>query len=71
MITAFKNIWAKEPNYISIEYALKRIKEGKSKSLVDEIRNTLDKEKAGEIEKTIKSLSIAVLLCLILIMFTS
>jgi len=53
MITAFKNIWAKEPNYISIEYALKRIKEGKSKALVDEIRNTLDKEKAGELKKNL------------------
>ena len=53
MITAFKNIWAKEPNYITIEHALKRVKEGKSKGLVDEIRNTLDKEKAGELKKNL------------------
>ena len=53
MITAFKNIWAKEPNYITIEHALKRVKEGKSKGLVDDIRNTLDKEKAGELKKNL------------------
>jgi hypothetical protein len=53
MITAFKNIWAKEPNYITIKHALKRVKEGKSKGLVDEIRNTLDKEKAGELKKNL------------------
>lgn len=53
MITAFKNIWAKEPNYITIEHALKRVKEGKSKVLVEEIRNTIDKEKAGELKKNL------------------
>lgn len=53
MITAFKNIWAKEPNYITIEHALKRVKEGKSRVLVEEIRNTIDKEKAGELKKNL------------------
>jgi hypothetical protein len=53
MITAFKNIWSKEPHYISIDLALNRIKNGNSKKLVEEIRNTLDKEKAGELKKNL------------------
>jgi hypothetical protein len=53
MITAFKNIWSKEPHYISIDLALNRIKNGNSKNLVEEIRNTLDKEKAGELKKNL------------------
>ena len=51
MITAIKNIWSKEPHYISVELALNRIKNGNSKKLVEEIRNTLDKEKAAELKK--------------------
>ena len=53
MITAFKNIWSKEPHYITVELALNRIKNGNSKKLVEEIRNTLDKEKAGELKKNL------------------
>lgn len=53
IITAFKNIWSKEPHYISVELALNRIKNGNSKKLVEEIRNTLDKEKAGELKKNL------------------
>jgi hypothetical protein len=52
-ITAFKNIWSKEPHYITVELALNRIKNGNSKKLVEEIRNTLDKEKAGELKKNL------------------
>jgi hypothetical protein len=53
MITAFKNIWSKEPHYISVDLALNRIKNGNSKKLVEEIRNTLDKEKAAELKKNL------------------
>ncbi len=53
MITAFKNIWSKQPHYISVELALNRIKNGNSKVLVDEIRNTIDKEKGGELKKNL------------------
>ena len=53
MITAFKNIWSKDPHYISVELALNRIKNGNSKKLVEEIRNTLDKEKAAELKKNL------------------
>ena len=55
MITIFKNIFSKEPNYISVELALQRIKEGKSKNTVEEIRNTLDKEKANKIKLNLPS----------------
>ena len=53
MITAYKNIWAKDPHYITLESALNRIKNGSSKNLVEEIRNTLDKEKAAELKKNL------------------
>ena len=49
MITIYKNIFSKEANYISIDKALERIKNGKSKEQIDEIRNTLDKEKANKL----------------------
>jgi hypothetical protein len=55
MITIFKNIFSKEPNYISVEAALKRIQEGKSKSTVFEIRGTIDKEKANKIKLNLPS----------------
>jgi hypothetical protein len=55
MITIFKNIFSKEPNYISVEAALKRIQEGKSKSTVSEIRGTIDKEKANKIKLNLPS----------------
>lgn len=56
MITIFKNIFSKEPNYISVEAALKRIQQGKSKLLVEEIRKTIDKEKANKIKLNLPSI---------------
>lgn len=53
--TIFRNIFSKEPNYISIEDALKRIKSGKSRVLVEEIRATIDKEKAGKLKANLPS----------------
>lgn len=53
--TIFKNIFSKEPHYITIEKALERIKSGSSKELVTEIRNTLDKEKANKIKLNLPS----------------
>lgn len=55
MITIYKNIFSKEPNYITVEVALQRIKEGRSKTTVEEIRNTLDKEKANKIKLNLPS----------------
>ena len=56
MITIFKNIFSKEPNYISVEAALKRIQQGKSKKTVEEIRKTIDKEKASKIKLNLPSI---------------
>ena len=53
--TIFKNIFSKEPHYITIEKALERIKNGSSRELVTEIRNTLDKEKANKIKLNLPS----------------
>lgn len=53
--TIFKNIFSKEPHYITIEKALERIKNGSSNELVTEIRNTLDKEKANKIKLNLPS----------------
>jgi hypothetical protein len=53
--TIFKNIFSKEPHFITIEKALERIKSGSSKELVIEIRNTLDKEKANKIKLNLPS----------------
>lgn len=55
MVTIYKNIFSKEANYISLESALKRIKNGKSKDQIDEIRNTVDKEKANKLKLNLPS----------------
>jgi hypothetical protein len=53
--TIFKNIFSKEPNYISVDAALNRIVVGKSKALVEQVRSTLDKEKAQKIKSNLPS----------------
>lgn len=55
IVTIFKNIFSKEPHYISLKDALKRIEQGNSKAIVDEIRVTLDKEKANKIKFNLPS----------------
>lgn len=55
MITIFKNIFSKEPHYITVDAALKRIVEGNSKRIVEEIRATIDKEKANKIKCNLPS----------------
>lgn len=55
MITIFKNIYSKEPYYTSVDKALERISKGNSRGLVEEIRNTLDKDKANELKKNLPS----------------
>jgi hypothetical protein len=54
-ITIFKNIFSKEPHFISVEKALERIKLGASKSLVLDIRLALDKEKANKLKLNLPS----------------
>lgn len=53
--TIFKNIYSKEPHYISIDEAIERIRVGKSRVNVDEIRNTVDKEKANKLKANLPS----------------
>ena len=55
MITIFKNIFSKEPFYISVDEALERIKSGRSKTIVEEIRKTLDKDKANKLKSNLPS----------------
>lgn len=55
MITIYKNIFSKDPNYISVEKALERIKIGKSKEQVIEIRKQLDKERANKLKSNLPS----------------
>lgn len=55
MVTIFKNIFSKEPFYVSVDDALERIKSGKSRKIVEEIRDTLDKEKANKIKLNLPS----------------
>lgn len=55
IVTIFKNIFSKEPHYISLQDALKRIEQGNSKTIVDEVRSTLDKEKANKVKFNLPS----------------
>lgn len=55
MVTIFKNIFSKEPFYVLVDEALERIRTGKSKKIVDEIRGTLDKEKANKLKLNLPS----------------
>jgi len=56
MITIFKNIFSKEPHFITVEKALERIKLGASKQLVMDIRLALDKEKAKKLKLNLPSI---------------
>lgn len=51
-VTIFKNITStKSPFYRDVEFVLNRIKEGKNRELVDQIRFEVDKEKRDELKK--------------------
>ena len=56
MVTAYINIFSKEPHYITVEKALDRIKTGKSKEKVLEIRAQLDKERANKLKCNLPSI---------------
>jgi hypothetical protein len=56
MITIFKNIFSKEPHFITVEKAIERIKLGASKQLVLDIRLALDKEKANKLKLNLPSI---------------
>jgi hypothetical protein len=54
-ITIFKNIFSKEPHYMTVERVLNRIMEGKSREKVEEIRSQIDKEKANKLKANLPS----------------
>lgn len=49
--TIFQSIYDKEPHHITVDKALARIKEGRSASKVQEVREALDKAKADALKK--------------------
>lgn len=54
--TIFKNILTpNEPHYCTVDTALQRIKHGKSREKIEQIRATLDKGKAQELKKDLPS----------------
>lgn len=55
-VTIFKNIFSKEPHFITVDKALERIKLGASKALVLDIRLALDKEKANKLKLNLPSI---------------
>jgi len=56
MITAYRNLFSNEPFYVSVDAALKRIQQGSSRSKVEEIRTTQDKDKASELKKDLPAI---------------
>lgn len=50
MVTIFKNLYSKDAYYITVDEALDRIITGKSMKQVEEIRRTIDKEKANKLK---------------------
>lgn len=55
-VTIYKNIFSKEPYYISVDDALERISQGKSMDKVREIQTQIDKEKANKLKANLPSI---------------
>lgn len=55
-ITVFRNAYNDKPYYTTLGEALERIKNGKSKEQVDEIRTTQDKNKADSLKRNLPSM---------------
>lgn len=53
MVTAFRNIFSKEPFYLTVDEALDRIKTGKSKDAVEWLRNEINDEKKVNLKKNL------------------
>jgi len=49
-VTIYKDVFSKEPRYISVDSALKRIQEGRSKEQIEKIRSEVDKERADKLK---------------------
>lgn len=55
MVTIFSNIFDKRPYYISLDAALSRIKNGKSKKAISEIRSMMSKDRADKLKQYLPS----------------
>ena len=55
IVTIFKDINSKAPFYITIEDALKRIKDGKSKELIEQVRQEPDRERRNLLKSKLPS----------------
>jgi hypothetical protein len=53
--TIYKNIFAKKAYHLPVEECLERIKNGKSKDLIETIRVTLDKDRSSEMKRNLPS----------------
>lgn len=53
--TIFKNIFDKEPHYITVDQALERIQSGKSRIQIEEIRAQIDKDRANKLKLNLPS----------------
>jgi len=58
-ITIYESIFTKNPHHISVSKALARIKDGKSASIVDQIRATTDKATIDQLKKTLPAVAFA------------
>lgn len=53
MVTIFKNIYDKQPFYITVDAALDRIKSGRSMQQISEIRKQLSKDRADKLKSNL------------------
>ena len=53
MVTIFKNIYDKQPYYITVDAALDRIKSGRSMQQISEIRKQLSKDRADKLKSNL------------------
>ena len=56
MVTIYKDVYSKEPHYISVEEAFRRIKTGKNKDKVAHLRTIKDKDEAQRFKATFPSI---------------
>ncbi len=59
IITIYRNAYNTQPYYITLQEALNRIKNGRSKDTIAEIRKTQDKGKKSELKKNLPSVVFA------------
>lgn len=56
IITAFRNIFDPQPYYLTVDQALLRVQKGNSKSLVEDIRKQIGKDRADNLKANLPSI---------------